>query len=204
MSKMMWASDNSRTAALVEYFGEGAINGSAHWLGAVDTNINHKHGCGGDALANPNETTLNDMTTLYRKAFTGDLLTPERRQHMWARMPNLLQELKDSANYVAWTIYGQALTGPPKAFRDNLKVATKAGGYTLCANKVCNQYHRSIAGYVEIPFKTGYGTILPQRYTFGIFIHKATKTESDVDEAFQVAIRTLFREEMDKALGTFF
>jgi hypothetical protein len=46
-------------------------------------------------------------------------------------------------------------------------------------------------------------TILPQKYTFGIFLHKATKTESDVDEAFQVAIRTLFREEMDKALGTF-
>jgi beta-lactamase class A len=203
MYKMMWASDNSRTEALVDYFGAGAINGAAHTLGAIDTNINHKHGCGADALANPNEMTLNDVTTLYRKAFTTDLLTAERRQHMWARMPNQLDPLKEAASLEAWSSYGQVLTGPPKAFKDNLKVATKAGGYTLCSNGVC-KYYRSIAGYVEIPFKTGYGLIVPQKYTFGIFIHKSTKPESVVDDAFELATRDLFREEIKKALGTFF
>jgi hypothetical protein len=198
MFKMMWHSNNSRMQAIVDYFGAGAINAAAHTLGAVDTNINHIHGCAAAALANPNETTLNDMTTLYRKAFTGDLLTAERRQHMWARMPNQLQILKDTANYVAWSSYYQVLTGPPKAFRDNLKVATKAGGYTLS-----NQHYLSIAGYVEIPFKTAYG-ILPQKYTFGIFIHKATKDVQLVNDAFEEAIGKLFLEEIKLAMGTFF
>jgi len=202
MSKMMWSSDNSRTEAIVDYFGAGAINGTAHTLGAINTNINHKHGCAAAALANPNEMTLNDVTTLYRKAFTGDLLTAACRQHMWARMPNQLQQLKDTANYEAWSSYGQVLTGAPKAFRDNLRVATKAGGYTLCSNSGC-KYYRSIAGYVEIPFQTIYG-VVPHKYTFGIFIHKATKDESLIDEAFDRAIREIFREEINKALGTFF
>jgi hypothetical protein len=201
MSRMMWNSDNSRTEAIKDYFGQGAINNTAHTLGATSTNLNHKLGCGDAALANPNQMTLNDITTLYRKAFTGDLLTVENRQHMWARMPNKLQQLKDTANYEAWSSYGQVLTGAPAAFMNNLKVATKAGGYTLCSNGC--KYYRSIAGYVEIPFQTIYG-VLPLRYTFGIFIDKATKGEHLVDEAFDLAIREIFREEINRALGTFF
>jgi hypothetical protein len=201
MSKMMWNSDNSRTEALVGYFGAAAINNTAHALGAVNTNINHKLGCGAAALANPNEMTLNDATTMYWKAFTGDLLPAERRQHMWARMRNQLQQLKDTANYEAWSSYGQVLTGAPKAFRDNLKVATKAGGYTLCSSSC--KYYRAIAGYVEIPFQTIYG-VVPLKYTFGIFIDKATKEEAVVDAAFDRAIREIFRQEINRALGTFF
>ncbi len=72
--------------------------------------------------------TLNDVTTLYRKAFTGSLLSPESRAHMWARMPNTLQQLKDTASLeAAWT-HGVLFNNLPQAFRDNLRVATKAGG----------------------------------------------------------------------------
>jgi hypothetical protein len=99
---------------------------------------------------------------------------------------------------VAWSSYYQVPTGPPKAFRDNLKVATKAGGYTLS-----NQHYLSIAGYVEIPFKTAY-RLLPQKYTFGIFIHKATKDVQLVNDAFEEAIGKLFLEEIKLAMGTFF
>jgi hypothetical protein len=201
MFKMMWNSDNSRAEAIKDYFGQGAINNTAHTLGAVNTNLNHKLGCGNEALANPNEMTLNDITTLYRKAFTGDLLTAARREHMWARMRNQLQQLKDTANYEAWSSYGQVLTGAPKAFKDNLKVAYKAGGYTLCSNGC--KYYRSIAGYVEIPFQSPYG-LVPFKYTFGIFINKATTPEDQVEKSFDLAIREIFREEINKALGTFF
>jgi hypothetical protein len=201
MSKMMWNSDNSRAEAIKDYFSQAAINNTAHTLGAVHTNLNHKLGCGSEALSNPNQMTLNDVTTLYRKAFTGTLLTADSRQHMWARMPNKLQQLKDTASYEAVFSYGQVLSGAPKAFMNNLKVAFKAGGYTLCS--VGCQYYRSIAGYVEIPYQTVYG-VVPVRYTFGIFIDKATKGEHYVDEAFDLAIRELFRAELNKALGTFF
>ena len=201
MSKMMWNSDNARTDAIKTYFSENAINSTAHALGAVHTNLNHRLGCGDQALSNPNQMTLTDVTTLYRKAFTGSLLTPEGRAHMWARMPNKLQQLKDTATYEAVWTWGQVLTGTPPAFKDNLKVAYKAGGYTLCSNGC--KYYRSIAGYVEIPFMTTYGLPIPMRYTFGIFINKASVGEHLVNEAFDLAIRELFREEISKAIGTF-
>ena len=201
MSKMMWNSDNSRAEAIKDYFGVTAINNTAHTLGAVNTNLIHKLGCGDMALLYPNQMTLTDVTTLYRTAFTGDLLTPERRQHMWARMPNKLQALKDTASWEAAITYGLVLTGLPKAFSDNLKVAFKGGGYTLCSNGGC-KYYRSIAGYVEIPFQTTYGIPIPLRYTFGIFIDKATN-EPNADEALDLAIREIFRLELRRAIGTF-
>ena len=201
MSKMMWNSDNSRTEAIKDYFSEAAINNTAHALGAVNTNLNHTLGCGDEAVVNPNQLTLNDATTLYRKAFTGDLLTPESRQHMWARMPNKLQALKDTATWEAAVTYG---TGLPKPIADNLKVAVKAGGYTLCSYLFLGgcKYYRSIAGYVEIPFQTGYGIPIPLRYTFGIFIDKATN-EQNADDALDLAIREIFRLELRRAIGTF-
>ena len=201
MSKMMWNSDNSRTEAIKDYFGVAAINNTAHTLGAINTNLIHKLGCGDVALLYPNQMTLNDVSTLYRKAFTGDLLTPESRQHMWARMPNKLQQLKDTASYeAAWT-YGLVLTPLPQAFTNNLKVATKAGGYTLCSSGGC-KYYRSIAGYVEIPFQTTYGIPIPLRYTFGIFIDGASN-EHNADEAMKEAIAEIFRLELRRAIGTF-
>jgi hypothetical protein len=57
--------------------------------------------------------------------------------------------------------------------------------------------------YVEIPFQTVFD-VVPQRYTFGIFVRQATKNENDVDAAFELALREIFREEIEKALGTFF
>jgi Beta-lactamase enzyme family len=201
MYKMMWSSDNARTEAIKTYFGKDAINDTAHALGAVNTNLNHTLGCGDEAVVSPNQLTLNDATTLYRKAFTGDLLTPENRQHLWARMPNTLQALKDTATWEAAVTYGSAL---PKPIADNLKVAVKGGGYTLCSYLFLGgcKYYRSIAGYVEIPFQTAYGIPIPFKYTFGIFIDKATN-EHNADEALKQAIAEIFRLELRKAIGTF-
>ena len=200
-SKMMWASDNSRTEAIKDQFGAAAINNTAQFLGAANTNLKHTIGCGAEALANPNETTLTDMTTLYRKAFTGNLLTAERRQHMWARMPNSPKMLKDLAQWEAVWSYGQVLTGAPQDFKDNLKLAWKPGGYTVCS--VGCKYYRSIAGYAEIPFQTIYG-IVSLKYTFGIFVDKATMGDEAARKAIDEALPELFREEINKALGTFF
>jgi hypothetical protein len=202
MSKMMWNSDNARTEAIKTYFGEGAINDTAHALGAVNTNLRHTLGCGDEAVVTPNQLTLTDASTLYRKAFTGDLLTPERRQHMWARMPNKLQALTDTATWEAAVTYGISV---PKPLADNLKVALKSGSYTLCSYLFlggCNKYYRSTAGYVEIPFQTAYGVPIPIRYTFGIFIDKATN-EHNADEAMKRAIAELFRLELRKAIASF-
>ncbi len=109
-------------------------------------------------------------------------------------MPNKLQALKDTATWEAAVTYGSAL---PKPIADNLKVAVKGGGYTLCSYLFLGgcKYYRSIAGYVEIPFQTAYGIPIAFTYTFGIFIDKATN-EHNADEALKQAIAEIFRLEL--------
>jgi beta-lactamase class A len=197
MSKMMWQSDNASTAAIVEHFGQASINQTAQSQGTTNTLIQHRHGCGADAIAKPNKWTLNDAALLYRKAFTGSLLTTANRDHMWQRMPNQMQQFKDMADFEAqWSFGGQ---DPPAAFLNGIKVAYKAGGYTLCHNPC--RYYRAIAGYVELPVKSIYGP-MPRRFTFGLFIHGATVAESIVNEDFNAGISQIMREEIVKALDT--
>jgi len=202
MSMMMWQSHNPRTAALVHYFREDFINETASQLGGTNTLIQHRHGCGAEALLKPNRWTLNDATLLYQQAFTGSLLTAANRQHLWDRMPNNLQQLKDTAHYEAWTHYGQA---PPQTFYDHLKVAFKGGSYTLCGYP-CKEY-RALAGYVQIPTK-GVGVplsgVAPRKYVFGVFIHGDPRGKWYTDRAFDQGLRELFRTEIRAALDTFF
>src|SRR5690606_5842517 len=54
-------SDNNRTQATAAYFGEAAINATASALGMHDTDLNHRIGCAGPAISNPNDITLRDL-----------------------------------------------------------------------------------------------------------------------------------------------
>ena len=68
---MMWHSDNTRTRELVDFFTEANINSLMTSIGMADSSINHVFGCGGPI---PNQTTLNDLATLYRGVANGTLL----------------------------------------------------------------------------------------------------------------------------------
>ena len=197
MSKMMKQSDNPSTEAIKQLFGQSAINQTAHDLGATSSLIQHKIGCGADAIAKPNKLTLNDAALLYKKAFTGNLLTDDSRKHMWDRMPSFLQQLKDTAVLEWFDEFG---TNPPASFLDKIKVAYKPGGYALC-NPTCKRYV-AIAGYAEIPVKSIYGLAVPRRYLFGIFVHGSTTAEGTLNTAFSLAKRAILREEMEKAVAT--
>jgi Beta-lactamase enzyme family len=171
--QMMTNSSNQHTEAIKDEFGQAAINATAWSLGATHSGLHHRLGCGADALAHPNQLTLDDITLLYQKAFTDDAtLTPFRRQHLWSRMNSSMQQLVDTANSEAQLNYG---TNALQQFLDNLKVAYKPGEYTLCSDK-CRIY-KSIAGYVEIPTRIqllGKWYVVPRKYVFGLFIHGAT------------------------------
>ena len=198
LSAMMWQSDNAATDAIKRRFGQAAINATAQSLGMSDTLLQARPGCAGDLIAAPNQLTLRDAATLYRKAFTTNVLTPASQTLMNQLMPNLLQELNTLIPQEATSLSMKV----PAGFSSNVRVATKAGGDTLCAPD-CLIY-RAITGYLELPFQTGLGipTIVQHGYTFGLFISGATD-ESAADAAFSQAISALLRAETHKALASF-
>jgi len=198
LSKMMWQSDNRRTDAVRARFGQGAINATAQSLGMNNTLLQHKPGCG----LPHNQLTLTDAGKIYEQAFTGDLFTAANRAKLNELMPNLLGELNDLIPWEAVFTHQMAV---PQEFWDNLKVANKAGGYTLWEDGGWKIY-RSIAGYVELPVRVtclGKPAIRKRRYVYGVFIDKSASPESDVNDAFSQAITELWRQAVRDALATF-
>src|SRR5215207_889971 len=204
IERMMEDSSNAHTEAIKDEFGQAAINATASWLGAGSTVLQHRVGCGGPL---PNKMTLSDAGKVYEEAFTDtNVLSLERRQHLWDRMNRSTAKLVDTANDEAQAHWGVAA---PAAFVSGLKAAYKPGRYTFCTNDDCSAYnvYRALAGYVEIPAKTallslsGQTTLVPQvqlsddvelspqpaimatvkrRYVFGIFIHGAPTDPDDL------------------------
>jgi hypothetical protein len=86
----------------------------------------------------------------------------------------------------------------PAGFKNGVRIACKAGGYTLCIDG-CKHY-RSIAGYLELPYLTPYGP-MPQRYVFGLFIERATD-EDKANTALKYGLLELLEAEVHKAFKT--
>ena len=118
LERMMEDSSNPHTEAIKDEFGQLSINLTAWSLGASDSLLQHRLGCAGPL---PNKLTLNDIGELYEKAFTNDqVLAPDRRQHMWDRMPRSTSALIETANSEAMAHWG---VNGPAAFLSGLKTA---------------------------------------------------------------------------------
>ncbi len=71
LGEMMRHSDNTRTREISDTFGVNNVIGYLESFGVNHTHINHIIGCGGPI---PNQTTLDDLGTLYEKVANGTLL----------------------------------------------------------------------------------------------------------------------------------
>ena len=74
-AEMMRHSDNTRTRELNDYFGVANVNANAAAIGMTHTAILHVVGCGGPI---PDQTTLDDLATLYEKVANNTLLDSTR------------------------------------------------------------------------------------------------------------------------------
>lgn len=188
---MMFPSDNPWTQALRDFFGDTEIDDTRQDFDMTNSLLQHRIGCGGDALANPNRLTLVDAGKMYEDVVTG-FLTGATRDTSWAIMDNdtaLFNTMIDEE--VAGL--GLSSTGV-NDFKAELQTAMKAGSYTL--NSLL---YRSVAGWSELGFKNSSCALAPREYVYGAFIHKA-------DALTGLGIRALgvetFREQVREGLET--
>ena len=207
---MMWRSDNATTRELVDYFGATNINSTITSIGMVDSSINHVFGCGGPT---PNETTLDDLATLYRGVANGTLLDGYDRALFYTQMAGTYQFISEGYDWthlvdtdVPLIIDQEAPTGMPtalkNAFEDDILLAYKAGNYTICTSGGCATYvaHVSIFGYARIPFCDAGG---PRNYIFGLFINDST-SEDALGDTFEATRAELLREQIRNGLASCF
>jgi hypothetical protein len=206
--EMMWHSDNTRTRELVDFFTEADINSMMASIGMTDSSINHVFGCGGPT---PNQTTLNDLSTLYRGVANSTLLDGYYAGLFYSQMAGTAQFAVEGQDWthlvdtdIPAIIDKEAPAGMPtalkNAFREDLFLAYKAGNYTICTSPGCATYvaHVSIFGHAEIPFCDGGG---PRTYVFGLFINGST-SEDNLNATFTATRAELLREQIHAGLAS--
>jgi hypothetical protein len=207
---MMRVSDNATTRELVDYFGQANVNATMASIGMSDSSINHVFGCGGPI---PNQTTLDDLATLYRGVVNGSLLDGYDRALFYLQMAGTHQFNQEGYDWthlvdtdIPAMVAEEAPSGMPVALRDayedDIFLAYKAGGYKICTSTGCATYldHISIFGYGRIPFCDAGG---PRDYVFGLFIANAT-SDDDSEATFDATRAELLREQIRAGLASCF
>ncbi len=190
---MMEQSDNNRTQAVAAYFGEASINATAAALGMSNTSLNHRIGCAGPAISNPNQITLRDLCDLHTQVANGYLGSwrDEFYEHM--------------LNSKSWggidTVIGQGaaqLGVSPAAlnsFNALVELARKGGSYTLNGAEF-----RSGFGWIRIPFRVG-NQIDLREYAVGAYVSDASNG-TNAGNAVSQAVGELLRPTLHAALAT--
>lgn len=206
--EMMWHSDNTRTAELVDHYGIADINKMMNAIGMNHSSINHVIGCGGPI---PNQTTLDDLALLYDGVANGSLLDATHRTIFFNQMAGKAEYQGEGYDWTGlWTtdlpniINQEAPAGMSSSaknwFRGRMDLAYKAGNYKICTNGDCSTYvdHISIFGYAQIPFCDASG---PRQYDFGIFITNSTSDASS-SATFTAVKAELLREQIHAGLAS--
>lgn len=190
---MMEQSDNNRTQAVTAFFSQAALNNTAAALGMTNTSLNHRIGCAGPALANPNEITLRDLATLHTEVANGYLGTFRDAfyEHMlnslgWAGISSVIDQEAASLGVSA-----AALT----SFKASCELARKGGSYTLNGSE-----YRSGFGWIRIPFLSG-NQLAPREYAVGAFVDGASNG-TNASTAVNNAVAELLRPTLRSALST--
>ena len=195
LRRMMENSDNNRTMAIRDRFGNSNINGTASALGMSDTQIVHTLGCGGPP---PNSLSLEDGGVLHETVANGYLGT--QRQKFYDLM---LQSVNNFGGGQLGGIIDQegAALGLPasviSSFKSNMAMAYKGGSYGY-GNPL--DFYYSVLAWVKIPFKNG-AVITPAEYVAGVFVHDSS-SNSAAASTMNTASAELLRDEIRAALET--
>ncbi len=193
---MMENSDNARTQAIRAYFGQTNINNTAAALGMASTSLNHRLGCGAEAIANPNEITLRDLHSLHEEVANGYL--GNFRDNFYDMMNDSVNDLSVASIINA---EGASLNLPIStiaSFRNFTRMAHKGGNYSLNSGGP-QFYHRAEFGWISLPFISN-DVIVPREYSFGAFVNDASNDTNARTAIYTHAIPELLRPTIRAAL----
>lgn len=190
LSQMMKNSDNARTRAVIDTYGQSNINAMAQsTVGMNDTSINHVIGCGGPV---PNELTLHDAGLLYEGVADGSLLNAEHREDFFSLM--IGPSWSKLNQIVAEEAPASMSNAQRQQFQNQLRTYLKGGSYG-----VNGLSYRSHAGWAQVPFCVN-GVIKPRQYVYGVFIHGASSGQ-EADATINAVGGELLREEIRDGLA---
>ncbi len=205
LRRMMVESDNPRTQAVRDRFGDADINMTMQLLGMSSSMLNPGQtlGCGAEALASPNALTAADLGRLYEQVLTG-FLDETTRDQMFALMLN-----ETNSFYINRVIDDEALAAGLTAqeiadFKASIRMAHKGGNYTLVPDGQPARFYVSLGGYVELP----YGCEDESRqFTYVAFVDNASSldtqgTGSDLNifDVGRELLRPVIREAVESAV----
>lgn len=172
---MMQDSDNAATAGLRERFGDEAIQETASVFGLWSTALRHRIGCGEDAYARPNATTLRDLVRAY-EVLLSDAFSAEVRGVALSLMRTSSGEaLPEPLRIMAAQEKEAAGLSDEdvRAFEAGTVAVLKGGNYDWRVGE--REYHdQSRAGAVVLPFKTRSGEIVSRCFLAGAYVNDAS------------------------------
>lgn len=204
LRRMMVNSDNAATNGIANLFGFGALNNTAQDIaGMDDSSINHTIGCGAQAVVNPNQLTLRDITGMYELIESTQVLDAEHRDIYYSLMQNqdtpapwwFTNDLEDTVLEEA------AAMGTPwiaDSYWANVRTAWKPGGYTLGIDGNVFEYV-SVGGVVSLPLCDGWPELRYRHYAFGVFVHEGTDGAGTFDRVREAA-KELLRDVVAEAM----
>ncbi len=202
---MMQPSDNARTQAIRDRFGDAAINDTMQALGMSDSLLNPMQtlGCGDEALEFPNELTAADLGLLYEQVLTG-FLDEATRGQMFDLMLN-----QSNSFYIDALVNQEALSagltaGETLSFKSQIRMAHKGGSYTLVPAEGPAQEYRSLGGTIELPFACEGES---RQFAYVAFVNDATDLDTqgsgsdlNIFDVGRELLRPLIGEALDSAL----
>lgn len=199
LTLMMQNSDNRRTQAVTAYFTQNSINATAAALGMTGTSLNHRLGCGADAILNPNRITLADLGALHQQVANGYLGT--WRDTFYSLMLHSVNDLSLASviDQEAAAIGGLS-AATIGSFKSMARMAHKGGNYSL-NNGGPQFYHRAEFGWLSLPFIAG-GNLTDREYAFGAFVNDASVDANASAAIYTDALPELFRSQVHAALLT--
>ncbi|MGD9691173.1 MAG: serine hydrolase [Phycisphaerales bacterium] len=162
----MEESDNNRTKVLHDRYGRATLNAYASFLGMSNTQINHNIGCGSP----PNTLTLRDNGTIYERVADGSLFAQSWQDTLYGLMIDSVGNAGSFNTNINTEAAATSLTSNELAeFKSLCYMATKGGSYGVATGQ-----HRTLGGWMRLPFKNGAGTIFFREYVVSTFVNDAS------------------------------
>jgi hypothetical protein len=180
LQKMMQRSDNRATLGVLQWAGGFAsVNEYAALTGATSSSFNHVIGCGAGARTAPNQLTLRDVGLMLERAANGTMLSAaafEKFKSLMATAPPSRvsaivrgRRAGDGLDAVRGEATALRVSSTMAArFLSRVRMAWKDGKYTLCDTTACRD-HRTLGGWIRVPFKTKWGRVYTKRFVFAAF-----------------------------------